>query len=250
DDWGGVSPVTPDHVNPERPWPHLDDLASATGATGLRLRERLTAHPRFVLGSLRADQPWIDPRLHPHVRALVDPITGLADEEARPEGMPWQEPDGGLDAEGAGTGRTALHHEVDTVGRTGDRRGDFDDVYGDWDEIAARVGVDRRSGQRASGSPERLDVDVAAALRQAADDPAGLGDDQYLALMLADGADLDAVTALADDVRQDVIGDDVTYVVNRNINFTNVCYVGCRFCAFAQRKSDADAYTLSLEQVA
>ena len=55
---------------------------------------------------------------------------------------------------------------------------------------------------------------------------------------------------LADDLRRDAVGDDVTYVVNRNINFTNVCYVGCRFCAFAQRKSDADAYTLSLEQVA
>src|SRR5699024_4333227 len=125
-----------------------------------------------------------------------------------------------------------------------------DDVYGDWDEIAARVGVDRTSGERAPGAIQRLDSDVATALRRAADDPAGLSDDQYLALMLADGSDLDAVTTLADEVRQDVTGDDVTYVVNRNINFTNVCYVGCRFCAFAQRKSDADAYTLSLEQVA
>ena len=55
--------------------------------------------------------------------------------------------------------------------------------------------------------------------------------------------------ALADDLRRDVVGDDVTYVVNRNINFTNVCYTGCRFCAFAQRRTDADAYTLSLDQV-
>ena len=65
----------------------------------------------------------------------------------------------------------------------------------------------------------------------------------------ADGAELDAVAALADDLRRDAVGDEVTYVVNRNINFTNVCYTGCRFCAFAQRRTDADAYTLSLDQV-
>ena len=60
---------------------------------------------------------------------------------------------------------------------------------------------------------------------------------------------LEALCALADDMRRDVVGDDVTYVVNRNINFTNVCYTGCRFCAFAQRRTDADAYTLSLDEV-
>ena len=67
--------------------------------------------------------------------------------------------------------------------------------------------------------------------------------------MQADGAALDALCALADDIRRDVVGDDVTYVVNRNINFTNVCYTGCRFCAFAQRRTDADAFTLSLDEV-
>jgi FO synthase len=87
------------------------------------------------------------------------------------------------------------------------------------------------------------------ALRRAETDPAGLSDEQYLALITSDGADLDAVTSLADAVRLDTVGDDVTYVVNRNINVTNVCYVGCRFCAFAQRASDPDAYTLSLEEV-
>ena len=59
-----------------------------------------------------------------------------------------------------------------------------------------------------------------------------------LALLLRDGADLEAITQLADEVRRDTVGDVVTYVVNRNINFTNVCYTGCRFCAFAQRASD------------
>ncbi len=95
----------------------------------------------------------------------------------------------------------------------------------------------------------RLTHDVAAALRVARDRPASLTEQQALALITADGADLEAVCALADDVRRDTVGDDVTYVVNRNINFTNVCYTGCRFCAFAQRRTDADAYTLSLDEV-
>jgi FO synthase len=90
---------------------------------------------------------------------------------------------------------------------------------------------------------------VAAALRSAERDPASLSDDDALALMTADGAALDAVTAFADTLRRDAVGDTVTYVVNRNINFTNVCYTGCRFCAFAQRRTDADAYTLSLTEV-
>ena len=93
-----------------------------------------------------------------------------------------------------------------------------------------------------------------AGLRLAADDPAALLEPRHeaaaLALFDADGPALDELCRLADDVRRDAVGDDVTYVVNRNINFTNVCYVGCRFCAFAQRERDADAYRLSLEQVA
>ena len=90
---------------------------------------------------------------------------------------------------------------------------------------------------------------MAAALRPAERDPAGLTDAQALALLDADGPELEALAALADALRRDVIGDDITYVVTRNINFTNVCYTGCRFCAFAQRRTDADAYTLSLSQV-
>jgi FO synthase len=68
--------------------------------------------------------------------------------------------------------------------------------------------------------------------------------------MTADGEALREVCRIADDLRREVVGDEVTYVVNRNINFTNVCYTGCRFCAFAQRRTDADAYSLSLTQVA
>lgn len=234
DDWGGVSPLTPDHVNPERAWPQVADLARRTASGGFELRERLTIYPEYV----RAGEPWLDPRLRRHVQALVDPVTGLADEDALPQGLPWQEPDGGWPAD-AGTGRTDLHVTVDTEGRTEDRRGDFDSVYGDWDELAGQV----------SSVPQRFDADVKAALRRAERDPAGLSDDDALALLHADGAELDALTGMADDLRREAVGDDITFVVTRNINFTNVCYTGCRFCAFAQRRTDADAYTLSLEQV-
>lgn len=74
DDWGGVSPLTPDHVNPERPWPNLEVLAEITAATGHVLTERITAQPQYVLGGDR----WIDPALADHVAALADPVTGLA----------------------------------------------------------------------------------------------------------------------------------------------------------------------------
>ncbi|MGI4896650.1 MAG: 7,8-didemethyl-8-hydroxy-5-deazariboflavin synthase CofG, partial [Janthinobacterium lividum] len=86
DDWGGVSPLTPDHVNPERPWPQLDDLAATTRAAGFVLAERLTAHPRFVLDALGGSERWIDPALHAPLAALADPRTGLALESARPLG--------------------------------------------------------------------------------------------------------------------------------------------------------------------
>jgi FO synthase len=231
DDWGGVSPLTPDHVNPERPWPDIDELAARTAAAGFTLRERLTIYPPYLR------EPWLDPRLAGHVRALADPDTGLAADGVMPRGLPWQEPDGGLTL----AGRTDLHVSIDTTGRTHDRRDDFAEVYGDWDEIA------ERSGLRA---PALLAVDeVAAALRQAERDPAALTDHQAIALLSADGPDLEALATLADELRREVVGDDVTYVVTRNINFTNVCYTGCRFCAFAQRRTDADAYTLSLQQI-
>jgi FO synthase len=242
DDWGGVSPLTPDHVNPERPWPQIAELAERSAAAGFALRERLTAYPEYV----KRGESWIDPRVWGHVTALADPESGLAVEEARPVGRPWQEPDGGYGAGELGSGRTDLHATIDTTGRTADRRGDFDSVYGDWAEVAAHVPM--------ADAPARLDSDVRAGLDLAASDPAALLDSAHeaaaLALFTADGPALDELARIADDLRRDAAGDDVTYVVNRNINFTNVCYVGCRFCAFAQRERDADAYRLSVEQVA
>ncbi|WP_206063254.1 bifunctional FO biosynthesis protein CofGH [Nocardioides sp. HDW12B] len=330
DDWGGVSPLTPDHVNPERPWPSLDRLRDITADSGFTLRPRLTAHASYV----RAGDPWIDPRVRPHVAALADD-DGYLRPGARPVGLPWQEPDqGGLDAGGSGSGRTDLHETIDTTGRTTDRRSDFEDVYGSWQSLRDQLATQNTAAAQAAGTvstkaadvpdpaetrastpegseglpstagtrgsapegseglpatvdgsgppgatkerkgwlgagspsepspatpasapttptpPTPLTPTVAAALRQAEKDPKQLTDAQALALFTADAHDLDAVRRLADDMRRDVVGDDVTYVVNRNINFTNVCYTGCRFCAFAQRRTDADAYSLSMEQVA
>jgi FO synthase len=85
DDWGGVSPLTPDHVNPERPWPQLDELAGVTAKAGFTLKERLTVYPRYLR------EQWLDPRVAPYVDALADPATGLAREEAMPQGRPYQE---------------------------------------------------------------------------------------------------------------------------------------------------------------
>jgi FO synthase len=252
DDWGGVSPVTPDHVNPERPWPAIEELSRRCAAAGYQLAERLTAYPEYV----RAAEQWLDPRLWPHVRALADPAgSGLADAAAVPTGRPWQEPDSAPD----GSGRVDLHATIDTAGRSADRRGDFDSVYGDWDATAAAASpglIMDYSRQHAGDTPTEIhdQREVGAGLRRAADDPAALLDPRYeseaLALFAADGPALDELCRLADQVRADTVGDDVTYVVNRNINFTNVCYVGCRFCAFAQRERDADAYRLSVAQVA
>jgi FO synthase len=101
-----------------------------------------------------------------------------------------------------------------------------------------------------SSAPWRLDSEVREALSVASADPTKLTDPQALALFTAEGPALDELCRIADDLRRETVGEEVTYLVTRNINFTNVCYTGCRFCAFAQRRTDADAYTLSLDQVA
>src|SRR5690348_3450634 len=173
DDWGGVSPLTPDHVNPERPWPQLDDLAAQTAAAGFELRERLTVYPGYQR------EPWLDPRLAGHVAALADPDTGLAEATAMPSARPWQEPDGGW---GDASGRTDLHVTIDTSGRSADRRADFAEVYGDWAEIGARIDPAARPPATGERHPDaRLRDEVRAALRRAEASPAGLTDAEALA---------------------------------------------------------------------
>jgi FO synthase len=189
-DWGGVSPVTPDHVNPEAPWPHLAALEHATAAAGRVLVERLAIGPRFA----RDPDRWLDPALAPVVRRTVD---------AR--GLPildgWRP--------GRGDAPAALATTAGTM--TGVR------------PILARA----RRG-------ERLDPP------------------DIVRLFDADGAELGAVLADADALRRETVGDTVTYVVNRNINYTNICLYHCGFCAFSKGSSRSvrgKAYRLDLDEI-
>jgi FO synthase len=233
DDWGGVSPLTPDHVNPERPWPQIATLAERTAERGLRLRERLTIYPEFAL---RPD-PFVSGKMRAPVRMLMGE-DGLATPDAVPEPVPWQDPDVQWKPRA-----TAL----DFAKRPGaGLRVDAAAVYG---QIAEPENEVAAAWARERTSPERLDAEIRDALRTA-ERRAPIDDAQALALFRAEGDALEALCGLADALRAEAVGDEITYVVNRNINFTNVCYVGCRFCAFAQREVDPESYTLTLEEVA
>ncbi len=242
DDLGGISPVTLDHVNPERPWPQLDELESACQKVGADLVPRLTVYPRYV----RAGAEWVDPRLLPAVEALSN-SDGLVARDAEPTPCAWQEQSDSYDtfSQREDQGRTDLSSAIDNEGRRQQTRSDMASVYGDWESIDLRADRSRTK----SAGPALLDSELSQAMTIALTRPAALREpgrhQAAVELMSSDGAVLDELCAIADERRRTVVGDDVTYVINRNINFTNVCYTGCRFCAFAQRESDPDAYTLS-----
>jgi FO synthase len=231
DDWGGISPVTADFVNPERPWPSIEVVRRATDAAGLELRPRLTIHPEFIA---RGDA-WLDPRLRPFVAALADD-RGLL-KPGIPNGQPWQETIDYAHFAQRGAGRKDLAASIDLRGRDSDARSDFDTAFGAWEAITVSTSVPVRVG----------DFDDALALART--QPSALAhpgnEPLALALFAAEGDQVEQVAAVADALRAVRVGEKVTYVVNRNLNFTNVCYTGCRFCAFAQRESDADSFTLS-----
>ena len=190
-DWGGVSPVTPDHVNPEAPWPHLDALERATNAAGRELRQRLAIGPAFA----RAPEIWLDAKLAPRVRRAVD-ARGLAYEND------WR----------AGRGDAAPARAVNIIG------------------AASRM--------------------VARALSRVTQD--GGSEHDIAALFEADGEDVGMIARAADDLRQARVGEAITYVVNRNINYTNICLYKCGFCAFskgASRELRGPAYRLDMDEV-
>jgi FO synthase len=231
DDWGGVSPLTPDHVNPEKPWPAVASLAATTAARGLELRERLTVYPEFAT---RPD-PYLAAKMRAPVGALLG-TDGRAVEGQTPEPVAWQDPEV----------RWKPRQIALTFAKGADvgLREDAGSVYGDFDALD----VTKRWAAR-DVAPERLDADIATALTKAAAHRP-LTDADALALFAAEGPALDALCRVADELREAAVGDEITYVINRNINFTNVCYVGCRFCAFAQREQDPESYTLTLTEVA
>ena len=197
DDWGGVSPLTPDFVNPEAPWPHLDELARETAAAGKTLHERLTIYPRFA-GDV---ETWVDEGLR---SAVLDLIDG--------EGLP----------------------------RT--------DAWCPGDETPPPAEV----LQRIKTPPQRVAEDVRNILERAAG-PADLTEAEIIRLIRARGDDFNAVVQAADQLRQQQNGDVVSYVVNRNINYTNICYFKCQFCAFSKGKLAENLrgrpYDLSLDEI-
>jgi FO synthase len=180
-DWGGVSPVTPDHVNPEAPWPALDQLARDTAAAGKLLVARTAIYPAYAGDPGR----WLDAALRPAVLRAID-----AEGFARPDG--W--------IAGAGCAPPA----------------------------AARHGTLPTGGGREKGRlPSILDRATAGETLEEAD---------IVRLFQARGDEFAAVCAAADRLRRRVNGDTVSYVVTRNINYTNICYFRCQFCAFSKGK--------------
>ena len=253
DDWGGVSPVTPDHVNPEAPWPALERLAAVSASGGFVLTERLTVYPEYVM----TPDPWLAGRMRGPVAALAG-VDGLADPAVRAAGIAWQEPV--VEPHGMTAAMRAVVDGVEGESGPGSaadgrnaRRADRDDavhraVFGDVHAVAE--GVVASNAPRPEAPPRsRIRRAVASALARAGRGTV-LDDAEALLLLETTGVELEAFTRVADEVREERVGPLVTYVVNRNINATNVCYVGCRFCAFAQRRDDPDAYTLSLDEVA
>ncbi|MBB3981998.1 FO synthase [Sphingobium fontiphilum] len=191
-DWGGVSPVTPDHVNPEAPWPHLEILADATKAAGRMLMQRLAIGPRHAL----AARDWAAPAIATHILRAIDG-----------RGLPK---------------------------------------------------VDEWSAGHGDPAPDIMPVERAPACRSilsildAAEDGERLSQADIVALFDADQHDLAAIVDRADRLRRQAVGDTLTYAVNRNINYTNICLYKCGFCAFSKGSTRAmrgPAYRLDMEEV-
>jgi len=192
-DLGGISPLTPDFVNPEAPWPQLDDLARETAAAGKFLQERLTIYPQYV----RNAQVWTDAAWH-----------------------------------------TALIRKIDADGLP---RTD-----------AWSPGSNTEPPPAISGSSASVSTDISAIVGRAQSGEL-LAESEIVHMFRARGDDFQAIIAGADELRQRVNGDTVTFAVNRNINYTNLCYFHCKFCAFSKGKTSEELrgmpYDLSREEI-
>jgi FO synthase len=232
-DWGGVSPVTPDHVNPEAPWPALATLADRTAQAGKVLVERLAIYPPYI----RAAEHWLDPALRSPVLRAVD-AEGFARADAWIAGAGYEPPDLIL--------RSRAQHGVSKDGSTAQTRGHPSRRAHPSLSAQERAPQDEGRGHR--GGADRLArvLDQAVAGEQ-------LDESDIVALFAARGADFERVCAAADALRSAVNGQRVAYVVNRNINYTNVCYFRCQFCAFSKGKLSANLrgrpYDLALDEI-
>lgn len=216
DDWGGVSPLTADHVNPERPWPHLDDLAARTAELGFALRERLTAHPEFV----RAADEWLDLAMRPPVAALTDPESGLAAVPAPDD--PGATAPAAPQAASAGSGRHDTHkvtaeHPATTTPPAPQSRSAAPGGRETQKVTAEQRGDGGRSARRSDRDARGVRRGVRELAEAAASDPLALDDAEWIVLLETTGDDLDEVTATADDVRRYTVGEAVSLVVNRNL---------------------------------
>ena len=222
DDWGGVSPVTPDHVNPEAPWPHLAELERATESVGKSLAPRLPIHPRFVDDLER----WVDAGLRSAVLAASDG-RGLGRESGWYAGEAGQSP---VLALASGGSESPLEPVGDATAL---------------ERSPAYFGP--------SVVPCRVSRSLARVLDRVREG-APLEEPHVVRLFEARGGEARAVCAAADALRRERNGDVVSYVVNRNINYTNVCYFKCRFCAFSKGRLSANLrgrpYDLDLAEIA
>ncbi|EFH80797.1 5-amino-6-(D-ribitylamino)uracil--L-tyrosine 4-hydroxyphenyl transferase CofH [Ktedonobacter racemifer] len=200
-DWGGVSPVTPDHVNPEARWPHLEELAARTAETGKILVERLAVYPTYTL-----DAPqWEDPQ-------LLMPLLHASDSEGYARTSSWS---------------PGAQVEIPA------------------DELALATQTQNRANEHVSS-------DVQALLEKALV-AESLAEREIVRLFRARGDDFAAVCRAANTLRQRLNGDVVSYAVNRNINYTNICYFKCQFCAFSKGKLSENLrgtpYDLGLDEI-
>jgi FO synthase len=202
DDWGGVSPVTADHVNPERRWPTLDRLRATTEAAGLTLAPRLTLYPEFALDPER----WL-------AEPMRFPVLDASDAEGLGRDHPW-----------CSGGEMPPPHLLEPSGEPS--------------VVAPLAGSGSAVGEVLAGVALGQEVD----------------EDAIVTLFGARGPEVRAVAEVADQLRTEAVGDEVTYVVNRNINYTNVCTFKCRFCAFSKGPLSLNLrgapYLLTLDEIA
>jgi FO synthase len=245
-DWGGVSPVTPDHVNPEAPWPHLDDLARDTEAAGRDLIERLALTPSYAV----RPEVWTDSSITTRVRRASD-SRGFA------------RPDRWFAGSGAELPKIAARWARGTQENAKDgplkrNQGNSPEAPMPAANLArSPAGLEALTAAadiaRSPASPTTRNSRIApliAAARAGHD----LSETDIVRLFSVEGRDLDEVIAAADELRHESVGDTVTYVINRNINYTNICLYHCGFCAFSKGRGAADlrgpAYNLELGEVA
>jgi FO synthase len=208
-DWGGVSPVTPDHVNPEAPWPKLDELKETTEGKGFTLTERLAVYPSYC-GTPAALETWIDAKLRPSVLDDLD-AEGLRRCDPWCSGGEQPPPD-----------RAAIAIEAARAGA--------------WN-VPGRV---TRPGVMDALDKAHAEIELL--------------EDEVALLFSARGAEAERLYSVADELRARAVGEEVTYVVNRNINYTNMCYYRCGFCAFSKGPKSlnlrGEPYLLTPEEVA